>query len=322
MINLESVQFAAEAIKPYVKSTPLKRSQFLSGFCGGDVFLKLENLQVTGAFKVRGAFNKMLHLQAEKRRRGVVTASAGNHGLAIAYAAKKLEIPATVVLPTSTPKNKTDGIKRYGANVVLFGDIYDDAERRAREMTRENGLAFVSPYNDELVAAGNGTVALEILTALSNVEVVVVPVGGGGLISGMSIALKTISPKLRVYGVQSETSPVMHDSLKAGSIVEFTKSRMDSLAEGLFGGVERDSITFKVIQQWVDEVLVIKEETIKRAIYLLWEKEKQVAEGSGAAAIAPMLENPDLFAGKTVAAVITGGNIDAEVFKGIISPSR
>jgi threonine dehydratase len=314
VINLQDIQDARKAIAPFVKCTPLTRSQFLSKLCGGDVWLKLENLQVTNSFKPRGAFNRLLHLSAEERG-GIITASAGNHGHAVAYAAQKLEFPAKIVAPKTTPKIKIDAIKEYGADLVLFGDIYDEAEQQAKKLALKDGYAYISPYNDELTIAGHGTVGLEIIEALPNVDVVIVPVGGGGLISGLSIAVKSIKPSVQVIGVQSEASPVMYESFRVGRIVEARNAV--TIAEGLSGGIEEDSITFKIVHEYVDEMLLVREETIRRAVYLLWTWEKQVAEGSGAAAIAPIMENKSLFADKTVVAVITGGNIDAELFQGI-----
>jgi len=279
------------------------------------VFLKLENLQVTNSFKIRGAFNRLLHLSLEEKTRGIVTASAGNHGQAVAYAARKLNFPAKIVVPENTPKIKIDGIKKYGVDLVLFGDVYDEAEQKAKDLARKDKLVFVSPYNDELIVAGHGTIGLEIIEALPNVDAVIVPVGGGGLISGISIAIKSLKPNVQVIGVQSEASPVMYESLKAGKIVDAPKTA--TIAEGLSGGIEKGSITFEIIQKYVDRVVLVKEEAIRHAVYLLWSGEKQVAEGSGAAAIAPILEDKNLFAGKTVVAVITGGNIDAELFQSI-----
>ncbi|HLE74668.1 MAG TPA: threonine/serine dehydratase [Candidatus Bathyarchaeia archaeon] len=315
MISLQAIRDARKAIAPFVKSTPLVRSQLLSNLCGGNVFLKLENLQVTNSFKIRGAFNRLLHLSLEEKTRGIITASAGNHGQAVAYAARKLNFPAKIVVPKNTPKIKIDGIKKYGVGLVLFGDIYDEAEQKAKDLARKDKLVFVSPYNDELIIAGHGTIGLEIIEALPNAETVIVPVGGGGLISGISIAIKNLKPTVQIIGVQSEASPVIYESLKAGKIVDAQKTA--TIAEGLSGGIEKGSITFEIIQKYVDRVLLVKEETIRHAVYLLWDSEKQVAEGSGAAAIAPIIENKNLFGGKTVVAVITGGNIDAKLFQGI-----
>jgi threonine dehydratase len=316
MINLKDIQDARKDIAHFVEGTPLVRSQFLSDLCNCGVLLKLENLQITNSFKIRGAFNRLLHLSAEEKG-GIITASAGNHGQAVAYAARKLGFSARIVVPETTPQIKIDGIKKYGADLVLFGDTYDEAEQKAKELAQKDDCAYISPYNDELIIAGHGTIGLEIIEALPNVDAVVVPVGGGGLISGISIAIKSIKPSVQVIGVQSEASPVMFESLKAGRIVEARKA--ETIADGLSGGIEKGSITFKITQEYVDEVVLVHEKTIRRAVYLLWTHEKQVAEGSGAASIAPIIENKSKFAGKTVAAVITGGNIDAKLFQSILA---
>jgi threonine dehydratase len=319
MISLKNIRDARKALAPFITSTPLTRSQFLSDFCGAEVFLKLENLQITHSFKIRGAFNKMLHLSLEEKTRGIVTASAGNHGQAVAFAARKLNFPAKIVIPESTPKMKIDDIKKFGVDPILFGDTYDEAEQKAKDLARKDRHVFVSPYNDELIIAGHGTIGLEIIEALPNVDTVIVPVGGGGLISGISIALKSIKPNVQIIGVQSAASPVMYESLKAGKIVAPQKSETKTIAEGLSGGIEKDSVTFKIIQECVDKIMLVNEETIRRAVYLLWSNEKQVVEGSGAAAIAPMMEKRHLFGGKTAVAVITGGNIEDELFQDILA---
>lgn len=319
VISLQEIQHARKAVAPFVRCTPLARSQFLSELCDGDVWLKLENLQITNSFKPRGAFNRLLRLSA-KEKVGIVTASAGNHGQAVAYAVQKLKFPARIVVPETTPKIKIDGIRKYGADLVLFGGTYDEAEQKAKELALKDGWAYISPYNDALTIAGHGTVGLEIIEALPNVDAVIVPVGGGGLVSGVSIAVKSVKPSVRIIGVQSEASPAMYESLRVGRIIE-TKMT-ETIAEGLSGGIEKDAITFKIIQEHVDEILLVREETIRRAVYLLWTRERQVAEGSGAAAIAPIMENKSVFAGKTVVAVVTGGNIDAKLFQSIVASER
>jgi len=320
MISLQDVQDAQKAVAPFVKNTPLVRSQFLSNLCDGDVFLKLENLQITSSFKPRGAFNKLLNLSPAEKDKGIITASAGNHGQAVAFAAQKLGYPARIVVPETTPKIKIDGIKKYGADLVLFGETYDEAEQKAKDLARKDGCAYISPYDDELIIAGHGTIGLEIIEALPTADAVIVPVGGGGLISGICIAIKSVKPDVQVIGVQSEASPVMYESLKAGKIVHARKT--ETIAEGLSGGIEKGSITFKIAQKCVDKVLLVREETIKRAVYVLWSYEKQVTEGSGAAAIAPIIENKSVFLGKTVVAVITGGNIDAALFQSILASEQ
>jgi threonine dehydratase len=317
MVTLQTIQKARLDTTSLIRQTPLVRSEFLSNLSGGEVFLKLENLQITNSFKPRGAVNKLLHLSAEEEDRGIITASAGNHGQGVAYAAQKLGLPAKVVVPKITPHVKIEGIRKFGAELVLFGDNYDEAECRAKELARRDGCAYISPYDDELIISGHGTVGLEIVEACPGVDVVVVPVGGGGLISGVSIAVKSTKPEVEIVGVQSEASPVMFESLRAGRIVEAPKSR--TIAEGLSGGIEKGSLTFEIAKHCIDRMLLVKESTIRRAVYLLWTQDKQVAEGSGAAAIAPILENNAMFKGKAVVCLITGGNIDDDLFKEILA---
>ena len=317
MISLQDIKDARETIGKSVKKTPLIRSKFLSNFCSGEVYLKLENLQVTNSFKIRGALNRMLRLSAEEKERGVITASAGNHAQAVAIGAKMLNLSAKIIVPKNTPKVKIDKIKKHNVKLILYGDIYDKAEQKAIDLAKEEELTYISPYNDKFVITGQGTIGLEILEDLPSADTVIVPVGGGGLISGISMAVKSIKPSARVIGVQSEASPVMYESLKAGEIVDV--EMRESIADGLFGGIEKGSITFEIVRKYVDDLLLVKEETIRKAIYILWDKEKQVAEGSGAAAIAPIIENKSLFTGKTVVAVITGGNIDEKLFRNILA---
>lgn len=316
MVNLQDIEYAYESIRIMVKRTPLVCSQFLSKFCSGEVYLKLENQQITNSFKIRGALNKMLHLTAEQMKRGVITASAGNHAQAVAIGAEKLNIYATIVIPKNTPKIKIDKIKKHNIELFLYGDIYDEAEQKAIELAKKKGLTYISPYNDKLIIAGQGTIALEILEDLPDVDIIVVPVGGGGLISGISVAAKSIKPIVKVAGVQSEASPVMYESLKAGRIVQVEIK--ESIADGLHGGIESGSITFGIVQAYVNSFLLVKEKTIKKAIHLLWKNEKQVVEGAGATAVAAIMENDNMFRGKTVVAVVSGGNIEEKQLRSIL----
>jgi threonine dehydratase len=320
MLSLSDIQTAQKAIKPYVTCTPLVHSVYLSKLCCAKIYLKLENQQITNSFKARGAFNKLLNLTRKEKRMGIITASAGNHGQAVAYAAKKLGFSARIVVPTTTPHVKVEGIRKWGADLVLFGDCYDEAETHAKELAKKDGCAYISPYNDELIIAGHGTIGLEIVEALSNVNVIVVPVGGGGLISGISVAAKGLKPNVEIVGVQSEASPVMYESLKAGRIVEAQKA--ETIAEGLSGGIERGALTFEIAKKCVDKMLLVKEATIRKAVYLLCVREKLMVEGSGAAAIAPLLEDKALFTGKIVVCVLTGGNIDQELLNDILATER
>jgi threonine dehydratase len=284
------------------------------------MFLKLENLQITNSFKPRGVFNKLLHLSSEEKSKGIITASAGNHGQAVAFAAQKLIYYARVVVPRTTPKIKIDGIRKYGADLVLFGENYDEAEHEAKELARKDGCVYISPYNDELIIAGHGTIGLEIIEVLPKVDTVLVPLGGGGLISGVSIAIKCKRPNVQVIGVQSKSSPIMYESLKAGKIVYVKKEKTKSIAEGLSGNV--GPITFEIAQKYVDSVVLVKEETLRHAVYLLWNYDRQVVEGSGAASVAPVMENNPLFKDKIVASVVTGGNIDSDLFQSILKSEK
>jgi threonine dehydratase len=316
MVTLEDIQEAQKDIASFIRSTPLIHSQFLTTFCECPLYLKLENLQITNSFKPRGVFNKLLHLDKEEQEMGIITASAGNHGQAVAYAAKKLNYYARVVVPKTTPKVKIEGIKKYGADLVLFGKSYDEAEKKAKELARKDGCAYISPYNDEHIIAGHGTIGLEILEALPDVDAIMVPLGGGGLLSGISIAVKSKKPNVQVIGVQSKSSPVMYNSLKAGRIVSVKKAGK-SVAEGLSGNV--GPITFEIVKKNVDLVLLVKEKTLRTTIYLLWAHDKLVVEGSGAAAVAPVIENKPLFKNKRVVSVLTGGNIDSNLFRSILA---
>jgi threonine dehydratase len=315
--NLKDIRNAAERIRDSVLETPLVRSTYLSEITDSEFYLKLENLQLTGSFKIRGALNKLVQIASGPAAdREIVTASAGNHGQALALCASKLRLKAKIIVPENTPRMKIDKIRQYGAEVVLHGAIFDQAERYAKELATKDSLIYVSAYNDELVIAGHGTIALEILQQASDIETIVVPVGGGGLISGICAAAKNMKPSIQIVGVQSEASPSMYKSIRAKHMVNAKVK--DSIAEGLSGNVEAGSITFGFVLRYVDRIILVKENTIRKAIRVLWEKDGQISEGSGAVPVAAILEDNDLFTGKKVAAIITGGNIDPLVFKGIV----
>jgi threonine dehydratase len=319
MIVLKDIEVAQKAIAPYAKVTLLERSNFLSDLCKADVFLKLENQQVTNSFKIRGVINKLLCLTAEEKVRGVVTASAGNHGQAVAFGGQKLGFSTKIVVPVNTPKVKVDGIRSFGGELVLFGETYPEAEQKAKEIAKSEGRLYISPYNDEYIIAGHGTAGLEIFEQLPNVDVVLVPVGGGGLISGISIAIKSLKPSVRVIGVQSEAVPIMYESLEEGKIVAPHRHEQKTIAEGLAGGIEKGSVTFSIVKQFVNRVMLVKEETIRKAVSLLCKLENQKVEGSGAVGVAMLLENPFLFRGKTIVIVVTGGNIDDSLLNDILA---
>ena len=313
MISLETIRAAAGRIAGAVERTPCLPSQTLSRLTGCELHLKFENLQFTASFKERGALNKLLSLSEAERRRGVIAMSAGNHAQAVAYHAARLGIPAQIVMPKGSPNTKVKNTRVHGASVVLEGETLADAARHAHALAARDGLVFVHPYEDELIIAGQGTVGLEMLEAVPALDVLAVPIGGGGLIAGIATVARALNPKIRIYGVESRTYPSMHQRL-AGEPV---KVGGDTIAEGI-AVKDVGDIAFAVIQKLVEEVLVVEEETIERGIVAMIEIEKTVAEGAGAAALAALLEHPQRFAGKRVGIPISGGNIDSRVLASVL----
>jgi threonine dehydratase len=312
-VTLADIRAAAGRLAGAIEHTPCVHSRTLSRLTGAEVFLKFENLQFTASFKERGALNKLLSLGADERRRGVIAMSAGNHAQAVAYHAARLGIPARIVMPKGSPNTKIRNTQVHGASVVLEGDNLFEAGEHARALAARDNLVFVHPYEDPLVIAGQGTVALEMLETVPDLEVLVVPVGGGGLISGMATAARSLNSKIQIYGVESESYPSMHQRL-AGLPVECGG---DTIAEGI-AVKDVGNIAFEIIQRLAEEVRVVKEETIERAVVALIEIEKTVAEGAGAAGLAALLENPAIFAGKRVGLPISGGNIDSRVLASVL----
>lgn len=312
-MDLRDIYAARGRIKRHIRETPLERSLFLSELCGGEVWLKLENQQFTGSFKVRGATNKLLQLSDEERARGIVTASAGNHAQGVGYAANMLGVEATVVVPENTPMVKKVAIRRYGVDLIVHGGEYMDAERLARRMERDQGMTFVSAYNDLDVITGQGTIGLELIEALPDLENVIVPVGGGGLVSGVGCAVKYMDTGIDVIGVQSVASPVMYESVKQGRIVEIELE--DSVAEGLHGGIEEGSVTFELCKRYVDDFILVEEKPILRAISKMLSEQHQVVEGAGAVGVAAIMKNPRRFKGKITGVVISGGNVEPELLE-------
>ncbi len=317
MLGLRDIYLASRRLKGRLRETPLEQSHLLGEICGAEVYLKLENQQVTGSFKVRGAINKMLSLSEEERERGVITASSGNHAQGVGYAARELGVDAVIVVPKRTPRVKIEAIKRYGVKLIVHGEEYIEAERYARTLERESGRTFISPYNDPEVIAGQGTIGLEMMEESPEIETILVPVGGGGLISGIGCAAKGLSERVEVIGVQSVASPVMYESLKRGRIIEMELG--ESIAEGLHGGIEEGSITFDLCRSLVDGFILVEEDSIREAIRLLVYRQRQVAEGAGVVGVAALLESPDRFRGRKVGVVISGGNIGEELLRQILS---
>jgi threonine dehydratase len=312
-ISAADVRAAAARLAGAIEHTPCLPSRTLSQLTGAQVFLKFENLQFTASFKERGALNKLLSLGAEERGRGVIAMSAGNHAQAVAYHAARLGIPAVIVMPKGSPNTKVRNTQVHGAKVVLEGANLFEAGRHARELAARDDLVFVHPYEDPLVIAGQGTVGLEMLDAVPDLDILVVPVGGGGLISGMAIAAKALRNDISIFGVETQNYPSMYQRLNNLPV----ECGGDTIAEGIAVKDVGDT-AFKIIRALVKEVLVVKEETIERAVAALIEIEKTVAEGAGAAALAALLEQPDRFAGKRVGLPITGGNIDTRVLASVL----
>jgi len=313
MVNLDDIRAAAQRIAGALEPTQCVHSRTLSRLTGAEVFLKFENLQFTASFKERGALNKLLSLSEADRRRGVIAMSAGNHAQAVAYHAARLGIPATIVMPRGSPNTKIRNTQIHGATVVLEGNNLFEAGKHARGLAARDNLVFVHPYEDALIIAGQGTVALEMLEAVPELEMLVVPVGGGGLISGMATAARGLNSKIEIYGVESKNYPSMHQRLNNLPV----ECGGDTIAEGI-AVKDVGNIAFGIIQQLVEEVLVVKEETIERAVVALIEIEKTVAEGAGGAALAALLEHPARFAGKRVGLPVSGGNIDSRVLASVL----
>ena len=309
------MEAARRRLRDAIVQTPCAYSQTLSELTGARCFVKLENLQMTGSFKERGAANLLPQLTAEERRRGVIAASAGNHGLAVAFHAARLGVPATIVMPEYAPLIKVTNARRYGAEVILHGSNYDAAYERARALETERGLIFVHPFDDPRVIAGQATLGLELLEQLPEVEAVVVPVGGGGLIGGVALAVKGTRADVQVIGVQSAALPAMTRSLEAGQRV-----RVDSaptIADGI-AVRQVGSLTLELAQAWVDRVVTVDEEELSNAVLLLLEIEKTVVEGAGAAPLAALLNRPLGLERRSVALVLSGGNIDVTMLSRII----
>jgi len=307
---LRDVREAARRIAGRVVRTPLRESPHLSGIAGARVVLKLENTQETGSFKIRGAANRMLALTAEERRRGVVAVSSGNHGRAVARVAADLGVAATICLSSRVPPAKVSAIAALGAEIVVAGPTQDDADAEARCLAA-GGRIFIHPFDDPLVIAGQGTIGLEVLEDLPEVSTLVVPLSGGGLISGIAVAAKALKPGIRVVGVSQDRGPAMHDSLRAGRLVEVVEE--DTLADALAGGLGPENHhTFAMCRRLVDQTVVVSEEEIAAAMGALFRHDAQVVEGGGAVGAAALLAGK-LAVGQTTVLVISGGNVDAAV---------
>jgi threonine dehydratase len=314
-VTLASIQAARRRIRDSIYLSPAPHSAGLSEMTGQQVFLKLDNLQRTGAFKERGALNKILTLTGDEKQRGVIAASAGNHAQAVAYHATRHGIRARIVMPLMTPLVKVDATSGYGAEVVLHGASYDDACTEAIRQSEADGLTFLHPFDDEAVIAGQGTIGLELLEQIPDLQAVVVPIGGGGLISGVACAIKQTNPAVRVIGVQTERLPSMLRAREAGRPVTIPAEA--TIADGI--AVRRaGEITLPLVARYVDELVTVDEEEIASAILVLLEREKTLAEGAGAAALAALLQKKTRLNGHRTAVLVGGGNIDVTLLSKII----
>ncbi|GAB6063419.1 hydroxyectoine utilization dehydratase EutB [Deferrisoma palaeochoriense] len=311
--TLKDVFIARKRVHGIARKTPLIASRELSRLAGRPVMLKLENLQETGSFKVRGAASKLLALSGEERKRGVIAFSTGNHGRAVAFVAQKLGIRATVCLSNRVPEYRVDAMRALGAEVVQHGASQDEAYRKALEVQRDRGLTMVAPFDDPWVIAGQGTIGLEILEGAPEVDTVVIPISGGGLAAGVALVMKRANPAIRVIGVSMEVAPAMYRSLQAGKPVEIEEK--DSLADALLGGIALDNrYTFRMVRDLVDDMVLVSEEEIAAGMFHALDRERQVVEGAGAVGIAALLrcKIPDL--GRCVVVVVSGGNIEAKSY--------
>jgi threonine dehydratase len=315
MITFADVEEARERIKDQIYLSPFPHSETISRMTGNKVFFKLENLQLTGSFKERGALNRLLTLTAEEGKRGVIAASAGNHGMAVAYHSRRLNIASTIVMPVSAPLIKVTRVRQYGAESVLHGSDYDGAYAEAIRLSQERQLTFISAFDDPWIVAGQGTIGLELYEQNPDLDAVIVPVGGGGLIAGIALALKTLLPKIRVIGVQSEALSSMKAALKKGSTERLPAATTiaDGIAVRAVG-----AMPFELVKHYVDEIVTVSEGEIANAVLVLLEVEKTVAEGAAAVPLAALLNKKVSLAGKNVGLIVSGGNIDMNLISRII----
>ncbi len=313
MITLQDIQDAATRLQGQVLDTPCVESRTLSEIVGAQIFLKFENLQFTASFKERGACNKLTQLTPEERARGVIAMSAGNHAQGVAYHAQRLGIRAVIVMPSFTPGVKVERTRGFGAEVVLHGSTLEEARQHAYQLAEEQGLVFVHPYDDEAVAAGQGTLALEMLAAVPDLDTLVIAVGGGGLIAGVATAAKALRPDIEIIGVQTERFPAMVNAVKGTHHAQGTSTIAEGIAVGTPGAV-----TLEVVRRLVDDLVLVDEGDIEQAVLMLLEIEKTLVEGAGAAGLAALVRYPERFKGKRVGLVLCGGNIDPLLLAAII----
>ena len=313
-VTLGDIEAAADVLADSVRLTTFDRSQTLSDILGADIWLKFENLQFTATFKERGALNRLSALSVDERKRGVIAVSAGNHAQGVAYHAASLSIPATIFVPLGTPTVKIENTRRHGAIVIEGGATLEEAAALAADQGRDQQLTFIHPYDDPLIIAGQGTIALEMLAAVPDLDVLIVPIGGGGLISGIAVAAKTLKPGIEIVGVQAALYPSMYNLIKQQQL----PMRGDTLAEGI--AVKAPGrITTEIVATLVDDIVLVTEEQIEQAVSLLITIEKTVTEGAGAACLAAVLANGERFKGRALGLVLSGGNIDTRLLSGVLT---
>lgn len=314
MIKLIDIQNAEKRLKGVIKETKLIYSKFFSDEYENEVYIKPENLQETGAFKIRGAYNKISKLSEEEKKKGIIASSAGNHAQGVAFAAAKLGAKATIVMPKTTPLIKVESTKAYGSEIVLHGEYYDQAYEKAMEISKEKGYNFVHPFNDYDVMAGQGTIALEILEELSDVDIILVPIGGGGLISGIAVAIKEINPKIKVIGVEPEGAQTFKNSLEKGEITDLEE--VNTIAEGVAVKTPGDK-AFDIIKKYVDDIIVVPDTDLMGAFLMLLERHKLVAENAGVLSLSALKYLN--VKGKKVVSLVSGGNIDVVTISAMIN---
>src|SRR5580692_7920161 len=313
-VSLGDIEAAASVLDGFVKRTSFECSRTLSDITGASIWLKFENLQFTATFKERGALNRLSALSADERRRGVIAASAGNHAQGVAYHAARLSVPATIFVPVGTPTVKIENTRRHGATVIEGGATLEEAAALAKEHGARGGLTYIHPYDDPLIIAGQGTIALEMLASMADLDVLIVPIGGGGLISGMAVAAKSLKPDIEIIGVQAALYPSMYNVIKAQSL----PMRGDTLAEGIAVKAP-GAITSEIVRALVDDIVLVTEQDVEHALSLLLNIEKSVTEGAGAAGLAAVLADPDRFRGRKLGLVLSGGNIDPRLLSGVLT---
>ena len=305
-----------ERIRPYIRRTPFNLSASITELIDTEVWFKLESLQVTGSFKARGAVNKLLSLSTDEREYGIVSASTGNHGAAVAYGAKKLGIQCTIYVPHDTSPAKLENMGLYDACIEYFGNDCIECEVKARDVSDKTGKTYISPYNDSYVIAGQGTIGVEIESQCDGLDAIIISVGGGGLIAGIGNYLKSVWPDIQVFGCSPENSAVMIHSMAAGKVLDLESK--PTLSDGTAGGVEKDTITFPICCEVIDETMLVTEKEIREAIILYMQHEHQLLEGAAGTAVAAMIQMKQELQGKRVGVVICGGNISLDTLRGIL----